>query len=897
MKPSFLGFLFLVGTLVVLVTPLRYSTTIFVEYENGSQIKRDCYPNGEVVYCPTLEDAWEYIVTNVSIPKSVEIKIWRSCSTLETCESTPIILSAWLKFVNLSNITLVGSTKKVAILCKPNSITIGAGLDFKSVYGLVIRNLTLDGCGVSYKKSAINITDCVNVTLKSVGFRNSIGPGVTILQTKGLVEIGHFPRDMLTLSYYMIHNCTFFNSSNSITHREGGGMYLSFMMTNRSIVNISNCSFDQNRGFAGGGLLIDFHSSFENSVLITGCTFSKNIGTFHGGGVVIKYKLFATGNAIIFKDCKFDQNNASRGGGVSLVADGNNTLKFYNCTWYRNRAIITAAAAELASWALSGLASTKPIPVFDNCRFIRNEAQSIPFSISLSTAQYAPKGTLVATRYEVHFSGSVLFENNTGPSIYVCSSLIIFHSGMNATFINNSGINGGAMALRLSSSLQVNSNSTLLFANNSALLRGAAIYADSINDYLLSSKCFIHTGMYTSTENVTIAFLGNVAGVDAKSCLDFGRAVFATLCTYRGSKEQLPLNDTLERLANVTLKDSSDTESRMLMAGKQLFMGQRQFINSISGKEFNVSLEIQSQKQRCVDSVFRAFVLGSNNITIDPAYLYISTGTLKVYGSPGSNGMLVLERNGFPEVYLSADILLQECPPGYIIDENKENYSRHSDECSCAWNHEQAYQGILKCDSALFQASILHGFWAGYDSEPATPDNLFSAPCPRGFCSYSTTGYSAFHLLPNTASRSELEAFMCGTQRTGRLCGKCSDNHSVYFHSSEYKCGGNRHCRFGALFYIISEICPVTIIFITVMIFNINFTSGAVNGLFFLPKYLILLQLMQMELYIFLKVLTFSRKYINSFIGSLTWSSLESIACHFVYGRVQQHSIFWHSSM
>ena len=37
-------------------------------------------------------------------------------------------------------------------------------------------------------------------------------------------------------------------------------------------------------------------------------------------------------------------------------------------------------------------------------------------------------------------------------------------------------------------------------------------------------------------------------------------------------------------------------------------------------------------------------------------------------------------------------------------------------------------------------------------------------------------------------------------------------------------------CKFGWLFYILSELVPVTIVFISLLIFNINFTSGAVNG-------------------------------------------------------------------
>jgi hypothetical protein len=37
-------------------------------------------------------------------------------------------------------------------------------------------------------------------------------------------------------------------------------------------------------------------------------------------------------------------------------------------------------------------------------------------------------------------------------------------------------------------------------------------------------------------------------------------------------------------------------------------------------------------------------------------------------------------------------------------------------------------------------------------------------------------------------------------------------------------------CKFGWLFYILSELMPVTLVFVVVLIFNIRFTSGAING-------------------------------------------------------------------
>ena len=68
--------------------------------------------------------------------------------------------------------------------------------------------------------------------------------------------------------------------------------------------------------------------------------------------------------------------------------------------------------------------------------------------------------------------------------------------------------------------------------------------------------------------------------------------------------------------------------------------------------------------------------------------------------------------------------------------------------------------------------------------------------------------------------------------RTGTVCGKCRDNYTVHFHSPGFLCKPAEPvgCKLGWLLYILSELVPVTVVFITVLVLNISFTSGAVNG-------------------------------------------------------------------
>lgn len=74
---------------------------------------------------------------------------------------------------------------------------------------------------------------------------------------------------------------------------------------------------------------------------------------------------------------------------------------------------------------------------------------------------------------------------------------------------------------------------------------------------------------------------------------------------------------------------------------------------------------------------------------------------------------------------------------------------------------------------------------------------------------------------------------MCVSNRQGRACGKCVQNFSVYYHSPRFECKTNDNCNLGWLWFILSELVPITIVYVFVMLFNISFTSGMVNGFIF----------------------------------------------------------------
>ena len=75
--------------------------------------------------------------------------------------------------------------------------------------------------------------------------------------------------------------------------------------------------------------------------------------------------------------------------------------------------------------------------------------------------------------------------------------------------------------------------------------------------------------------------------------------------------------------------------------------------------------------------------------------------------------------------------------------------------------------------------------------------------------------------------------------RHGRICANCTNGTSIFYHTQNtFDCIEDKHCSWGIVLYFISEIVPVTILFLLVILFDIKLTSGALNPFIFYTQIL-----------------------------------------------------------
>ena len=800
-----------------------------------------------------------------------------------------VMLSGQVEFRSKESLIITGDSTVISCIGNNSGLTFRE-INKLTITNVTVTNCSTTTSRTSTKYyHALCLVQCGDITFTNVNVTGNSATGVSILNHQGGtvnfteckfiensivsveenkkvrggggVHIGNFNIDPPMPTAYYFNNCLFarnvartrfynFLFTNTLGQAisgfgRGGGVFLAFERPLTDIHAVfSNCTFLENAGFLGGGLSAEIEGddrieTRNISVMVKDSLFEANgcnsdTPSAGGGGVhlnfntVNKQKLSLSRYHLV--NVNFSNNCAELGGGAYFFSDhrerneDHNNLLFENCTFTGNQAH-TGNAIDLVLDIFDRLADGFLLtPTIKNCRFLSNINVH-----SLTTNTTFGIGTVYSSQYSIKFEGHTEFFNNSGTALYMVNGFVDF-SDSNVTFSHNTGIRGGAVALIGLSFLLVGTESKCLFANNTATDRGGAVFSLMFDkhDYTVSRSCFIR--YFDSNDrnriipmeewNASIKFTGNRARAG------IGHAIFATSlypC-------QVINNGTRDRLYYVVVNISDvfsvrrilfddEPQPQVATEGAVLYHERDAPLQVIPGEQFNHRVTLSDDLGNPVEATFQASINDNPSIKVDSAFSLCLSDQITLKGEPKQSAQLFLQTVSPRQTHIMLGIKLKRCPPGFILEE---------DECIC---YVHLYAGFLKCDTITLHSYLISGFWTGVIGDPNMTE-LVSGSCPPGYCDYNgsdITTMSSIKLPQNAAS---LDEAICGRSRTGVLCGDCRVGYTSHFHSPNFLCKPVEPilCKVGWIFYILSELVPVTIVFLLVLILNISFTSGALNG-------------------------------------------------------------------
>ena len=498
------------------------------------------------------------------------------------------------------------------------------------------------------------------------------------------------------------------NSNNSRGFGRGGGLFIALrgQPKGNSFSILQNKFIDNIASTWGGGMYLSVKdSATSNSIKITQCKFKNNICTSNGGGgliiVIGSYHEVFLNNEINIENCNFTGNSAiKQGGGVLLHSSRerdyqqklqNNRVSFLNCVWTLNRAALGSAVDIAPSgWDVLGN-GLLPTPNFNNCIFQKNHVLKEETVIYKGIKKITERvGTLFISRFSVELAGEVKFLDNNNNGIYIESGTLTILQNAKITFFNNTAKYGGGISLQAFSGIFFSSNSIVEFENNTATIKGGAIYVDTKDQHekISSRSCFIQRSYdeAENLENATIIFNGNIAKSNNGNSIYVSSLQSCNLksCPQENSEVNLGCIVMVQGLSEKDI--STHVDDFNYAEYKEVNLNEL-----IPGKPFKIPILAMNELNKTINVVYDESLQNANSSTLledgVPFLSYVTNQSIFLgqRNSQREENALLLTNN---EITLSIDITVVECPPGHVHD-------KESKYCVCDTSN---FRGIWKCD-------------------------------------------------------------------------------------------------------------------------------------------------------------------------------------------------------
>ena len=700
-------------------------------------------------------------------------------NTMINIISPVVSLDTLMHIQRKSNITIT-SKDGTKVICS------GVGsLVFSACSDVTIEAVTWDHCG-----------DMKYPNVAGVGFYDSIS-NISIINCTfqqftlcATVYVEIQTGDIKVVNSKFIFNAI---SSASVCH-----IYSTLLVTSSGDINIViynsmfylNGNSSQGSGISNGSLFIVLRNQITQSVLIKNSSFISNgirsMYIIRGtkiifDEVIVSNNRFGTFLWVYEKlDVISSQFTWNKNGALDVWLRSDVKIELFNSTFANNSA--TANTFGTALYVITSNNSTVSISL---CNFYDNVGgNSIVYINSLLPFD------LLSIFDNVLISSSNFKNNKNGSALQVAKSFLTFNS--TTLFQDNSAKSGAAVYITESSQISVDDGSMVQFINNTASLRGGALYIDLTN-------CHDHGIVFTNfTRYDSISFIKNSAKLSGNSIYfdipnscdvirDYtnndSAAYVPYKFTYIQSRSAIgPAIATspyeIKLCSTATKSDCSKSMNNSLhVTEDEVMLGQPIYFNTTLYDYFNTAAEATNLQVNCINCGFKYRPL-DNEVLVQNG----SSNRLEILSTNANTGLenhfnitLNLSSSFSPEykqLIATLAITLSPCYNGYI-------FNKVSQQCECYSKDDQ-----VQCEED--NVSIKLGYWFGKFSGKHS-----ISLCHNNYCNFFTHMHrketrTEFYNLPK-----EIDD-QCNSHRTGVACGQCSEGYTLAYNSPD--CIGVKKC-------------------------------------------------------------------------------------------------------
>ena len=457
-----------------------------------------------------------------------------------------------LSMVGVVNVTLTGVSDQQSsvIHCMSEFSVIAV-----NVQNLRISNLSFSGCGAPVPEgfilsartnlfptsATLFLVHVLSVSIVDTHVRDSNGGGMLILNGFNLTLkktsfVGNVPNCVIvfmnvTNTLVRLYDYVFsdivdsqFAYGRSDSSFYGGGLSLEFFQTLFTVyVNINNVTLYNNSGMYSNFLMVIGKVSFKYTMVLVEKVRSSR-GLWHTGSefslldisdnsVIRSHPNNHSEYTVHIVDSFFEASIEGTAVRVHKLQGSSHLQVKFTDIIIRNRKGIGMLIINMLSIVLERVNF-----VYSTVASIDVKNSEITLHDVLILKNGGLGGVVTLWRSKVTFLGHTVFAQNYGyrqsspGPLYAYSSTLIFEG--NVDFANNTGYNGGALALHAGSQIVIGRHAQLKFIGNHAKHFGGAIYVDNhvLSNFLFIVLCFYKPAdVFNMSMNPNVLFENNTA--------------------------------------------------------------------------------------------------------------------------------------------------------------------------------------------------------------------------------------------------------------------------------------------------------------------------------------------------------------------------------------------------